>query len=83
MTDQEVLDSFVESVNPAGSDPWMLDYIKLGQFSALINDTLFVHGGVSMETIGAVPGVEQVQTVRFFFLFFWVYYRVSGLFYIV
>jgi len=62
VTDQEVLDSFVESVNPAGSDPWMLDYIKLGQFSALINDTLFVHGGVSMETIGAVPGVEQVQT---------------------
>lgn len=62
ITDQEVIASFVESVNPQGTDPWMLDYIKCGQFAALLGDTLFVHGGVSAEIIGTVPGLEMVHT---------------------
>ena len=45
----------MDSVNPKSKDCWMLDYIKLVQVMVIIQDCLFVHGGIDDATIGAVP----------------------------
>lgn len=62
ITDDEVLHCFTESVDPAGADPWLLEYIKCGQFALLLSDTLFVHGGISADTLGTVPDSTVVHT---------------------
>lgn len=56
--DEEVLASFVDSVDPKSKDCWMLEYIKVIQVMAVIQDCLFVHGGIDEASIGAVPGKE-------------------------
>eukprot|EP00520_Triparma_pacifica_P020599 CAMPEP_0118640856 /NCGR_PEP_ID=MMETSP0785-20121206/4971_1 /TAXON_ID=91992 /ORGANISM="Bolidomonas pacifica, Strain CCMP 1866" /LENGTH=798 /DNA_ID=CAMNT_0006532261 /DNA_START=31 /DNA_END=2424 /DNA_ORIENTATION=+ len=53
--DEEVVASFVDSVNPKSKDCWMLDYIKLVQVVVIIQDCLFVHGGIDDATLCAVP----------------------------
>ena len=59
VSDAEVLHSFVASVDPRGSDPWMLRYLQLGQLMAVVGDTLFVHGGVSALALGQVPASSR------------------------
>jgi hypothetical protein len=44
ISDEDVAQSFVESVNPSSSDPWMLEFLKLGQLALIIGDSIFVHG---------------------------------------
>mmetsp|Transcript_57436 Transcript_57436/g.101960 ORF Transcript_57436/g.101960 Transcript_57436/m.101960 type:complete len:873 (-) Transcript_57436:105-2723(-) len=45
-TDNDVVNSYVQSVDPKDSDPWMLAFLALGQIGLVLQDTLFVHGGV-------------------------------------
>jgi len=61
-TDEDVLASYLDSVNPRSKDPWMLEFIKLGQIAVVLGDTLFVHGGLQDESIGVVPGQKEVET---------------------
>jgi len=55
-SDEDVVNSYLTSVDPRAADPWMLDFIKLGQIAVIIDDTLFVHGGIQDESAGYVPG---------------------------
>eukprot|EP00931_Biecheleriopsis_adriatica_P038679 TRINITY_DN2211_c0_g3_i2.p1 TRINITY_DN2211_c0_g3~~TRINITY_DN2211_c0_g3_i2.p1 ORF type:complete len:722 (-),score=118.14 TRINITY_DN2211_c0_g3_i2:181-2346(-) len=57
--DQDVLDSYFDSVDPRGHDSWMLEYLELADIGVVLGDTLFVHGGVRDESIGYVPGRED------------------------
>mmetsp|Transcript_5981 Transcript_5981/g.8457 ORF Transcript_5981/g.8457 Transcript_5981/m.8457 type:complete len:568 (+) Transcript_5981:250-1953(+) len=54
--DDEVLQSFRDSVNPSGDDPWMLEYLRYGQLMLIIGDCLFVHGGIDDKCLDQVPG---------------------------
>lgn len=55
-SDEEVLRSFCDSVDPAGADPWMLDLLRHGQLGLVLDDLLFVHGGLPDDNLGIVPG---------------------------
>ena len=44
--DDSVVESMYESVNPSGSDPWMLEYLRLSEVVATVGDCLFVHAGI-------------------------------------
>ena len=56
--DQSVLDSFVSSVDPTSEDPWMLDYVRLGELIVVSRELLFVHGGIGAGNEGRVPGID-------------------------
>jgi hypothetical protein len=56
VSDHDVFQSFYDSVNMHSADPWMLNFIREGQIAALVGDCLFVHGGVGIKQMGAVPG---------------------------
>lgn len=59
-SDQEVLESFRNSVDPTGWDPWMLSLLIVGHVAVVIGDVLFVHAGLPKEALGHVPGRKQV-----------------------
>jgi len=56
ITDDDVLKSFADSVDPQGSDPWMLEYVRLGNVMLVFGDAIFCHGGLSAQALGYVPG---------------------------
>uniref|UniRef100_A0A7S4I846 Calcineurin-like phosphoesterase domain-containing protein n=1 Tax=Odontella aurita TaxID=265563 RepID=A0A7S4I846_9STRA len=56
ISDEDVLQSFRDSVDPSGEDPWMLDYLRRAQLMATIGDCLFVHGAITGKCLGKVPG---------------------------
>ena len=56
VTDYDVVDSFVGSVSPESDDPWMLEYLQLGQLALVLGDALVVHGAISTEALGYAPG---------------------------
>merc|ERR1712232_692035 len=56
VSENDVLKSFMNSVNPNEENPWMLRYIQLGQLMLVLGDILFVHGAVSESALGYVPG---------------------------
>mmetsp|Transcript_30073 Transcript_30073/g.79207 ORF Transcript_30073/g.79207 Transcript_30073/m.79207 type:complete len:1054 (-) Transcript_30073:32-3193(-) len=58
-TDEDVLISYTESVNPASEDPWMLEFLRIGVIALVLGDTLFVHGGLQDESAGHVPGCSS------------------------
>lgn len=64
VSDEDVWESFRESVNPHGADPWMLEYLKCGQLALILGDTLFVHGGMSYATLASVPGSSTAATIK-------------------
>lgn len=55
----EALQSFRDSVDPAGRDPWMLSLMIVGHIAVVIGDNLFVHAGLPPEAIGRVPGDDH------------------------
>ncbi|GMI01964.1 hypothetical protein TrST_g6105 [Triparma strigata] len=58
VTDKMVTNSFLESVDPKGKDAWMLEYVKLGQLMLILDNSLFVHGGLKENLLGCVPGSD-------------------------
>ncbi|MBI5516885.1 MAG: metallophosphoesterase [Deltaproteobacteria bacterium] len=53
--DQRVVDSFLEDVAPGGA---VLAYLRLAQLGWRHGETLFLHGGVTDENHGVVPGSD-------------------------
>jgi len=63
ISDEEVVASFVESVQPGG---WMREYLKVGVLAAVIEGSLYVHGGIvgsfsdgSTDNLGCIPGMSE------------------------
>eukprot|EP00405_Crypthecodinium_cohnii_P059272 CAMPEP_0206622498 /NCGR_PEP_ID=MMETSP0325_2-20121206/62839_1 /ASSEMBLY_ACC=CAM_ASM_000347 /TAXON_ID=2866 /ORGANISM="Crypthecodinium cohnii, Strain Seligo" /LENGTH=964 /DNA_ID=CAMNT_0054145829 /DNA_START=109 /DNA_END=3001 /DNA_ORIENTATION=+ len=56
VSDEDVVKSYLSSVDPHSVDPWMLEFLRLGKIALIIDDTLFVHGGIHEESAGYVPG---------------------------
>lgn len=64
ISDEEVVASFLSSVSEGG---WMREYMRVGQLAAIIDGSLFVHGGVvgsaweggALDNIGFVPGEPE------------------------
>eukprot|EP00747_Dinoflagellata_sp_TGD_P149343 gnl/TRDRNA2_/TRDRNA2_177002_c1_seq1.p1 gnl/TRDRNA2_/TRDRNA2_177002_c1~~gnl/TRDRNA2_/TRDRNA2_177002_c1_seq1.p1 ORF type:complete len:537 (+),score=101.95 gnl/TRDRNA2_/TRDRNA2_177002_c1_seq1:94-1611(+) len=59
-TDEEVVESFRSSVDPKGADPWLLELMKVMEIIVVVEDKMFVHGGMSPASIGVVPGKSSV-----------------------
>lgn len=55
-TDEAVVHSYRDSVDPASADPWMLELLRVGQMAVILGNALFVHGGIYDEALGQVPG---------------------------
>jgi hypothetical protein len=52
-TDDEIVDSFLDDVAPGGP---LRAYLRAAQLAWRAGRTLFVHGGLSKDSLGAVPG---------------------------
>ena len=50
--DDAVADSFVDSMRPGGL---MRGYLERAKLGLIIGDTVFVHGGISPDTLGWLP----------------------------
>lgn len=62
ITDEDVLESFRSSMDLHGKDPWMLEFLRMGNLMMIIGDIVFVHGGiVKKEHLCQVPGSAQAQ----------------------
>eukprot|EP00929_Paragymnodinium_shiwhaense_P008918 TRINITY_DN112906_c0_g1_i1.p1 TRINITY_DN112906_c0_g1~~TRINITY_DN112906_c0_g1_i1.p1 ORF type:complete len:1070 (-),score=199.36 TRINITY_DN112906_c0_g1_i1:368-3577(-) len=62
VSDEVVVRSFRDSVDPCGDDPWMLDFLKAGQLAVVLGRSLYVHGGLYEEAIGRVPHEKAACT---------------------
>jgi ribonucleotide monophosphatase NagD (HAD superfamily) len=60
--DQDAVDSFRDSVDPDGADPFMLNLIRVGHLALIIGDTFFCHGGLDDTALGYVPGLDNRLT---------------------
>ena len=58
VSDEEVVQSFVDSLRPSGE---MAAYLEAGQLACIIGDTLFVHGGLNDSVIGWLPPGYQLS----------------------
>lgn len=56
ISDEMVTQSFIDSVLPEGI---VTQYLKLAQLGEVVGDTLFIHGAVTPENIGYVPGLQS------------------------
>ena len=59
-SDEDVVDSFLEDVAPGGL---LRDYLQACRLAHRMGHTLFVHGGVSEQSLGVVPGRAPTQDV--------------------
>jgi hypothetical protein len=59
VSDEAVVQSCRDSVDPHGSDPWMLELMQAGQMALVIGGDLHLHGGLSDEKQGRVPGEKS------------------------
>lgn len=59
ISDHEVTQSFIDSVSPNG---WMTRYLQSAQLGKIIGETLFIHGAVTPDNIGYVPGRAKTIT---------------------
>jgi hypothetical protein len=55
--DEDVVDSFLADLRPDGE---LTAYLAAAQLAFRHGSTLFVHGGLSSESLGAVPGHETI-----------------------
>ncbi|MFO0710941.1 MAG: metallophosphoesterase [Sandaracinus sp.] len=60
MDDERVAESFLDDVAPGGP---MLRYLRACRLAHRAGTTLFVHGGVTSESLGVVPGRERLTSV--------------------
>lgn len=56
VSDQEVTQSFIDSVAPGGM---ITRYLKNAKLGAIKDDTLFIHGAVTLDNMGFVPGMPE------------------------
>jgi hypothetical protein len=60
VSEEDVVDSFLEDVGPGGL---LRDYLSACQLVHRAGNTLFVHGGVHEDSLGAVPSRGRVEGV--------------------
>lgn len=51
-SDDAVAQSFLDLVTPGHPDSLLLQYLENAQMSVIIEDTIFVHGGISDSSLG-------------------------------
>jgi len=71
VSDDDVVASFVDSVRPpsghASAGGFMYEFIHQGQLAAIISNTLYVHGGITVQADGADKSVLGVVPGRKYF----------------
>jgi hypothetical protein len=60
VSEEDVVDSFLEELGPGGA---MRDYLSACQLTHRIGNTLFVHGGVHEDSLEVVPARGRVEGV--------------------
>ncbi len=60
VSEEDVVDSFLEDLGPGGA---LRDYLSACRLVHRIGNTLFVHGGVHEDSLGAVPSGSRVEGV--------------------
>lgn len=56
ISDEQVTRSFIDSVCPSG---FLARYLQQAQLGHIIGETLFVHGAITLENMGYVPGMSD------------------------
>lgn len=59
--DEDVVASFAADVAPGGP---LAEYLRHAQLAHVAGETLFVHGGVTADSLGTIPGRARVGDVR-------------------
>lgn len=62
ITDDDVVRSYRESVEPKGTDPFMLQYVERAQLMLVIGNKLYTNGPLHANCLGTVPGASIRQT---------------------
>lgn len=57
-SEEDVIRSYVDQVDPAAPEPWTLEYLRSAQIMTVIGDCLFVHGAVLSSNLLLVPAEE-------------------------
>jgi hypothetical protein len=60
VSDEDVVDSYLEELGPGGA---LRDYLSACQLTYRVGKTLFLHGGLHEDSLGAVPSRERVEGV--------------------
>ncbi|MCP3137388.1 metallophosphoesterase family protein [Pyxidicoccus xibeiensis] len=60
VSDEDVVDSYLADLGPGGE---LRDYLSACQLTHRIGNTLFLHGGLHEDSLGAVPSRERVEGV--------------------
>lgn len=64
-SEEDVVSSYCASVQPSHPDNFMLRYMQHAQLGYIFGKTMFVHGGVTAQNVGRVPGQKTpVKDVR-------------------
>ena len=58
ISDDMVTRSFIDSVTPSG---YLSSYLKQAQLAHIIGETLFIHGAITIENMGYVPGMSDTD----------------------
>eukprot|EP00981_Chlorochromonas_danica_P012288 scaffold4749_cov174-Ochromonas_danica.AAC.3 len=53
--DEDVVDSFLQLVTPGHPEAYLLQYLQEAQMAVVIEDTLYVHGGINDTNLGFIP----------------------------
>eukprot|EP00041_Stephanoeca_diplocostata_P014396 m.261033 g.261033 ORF g.261033 m.261033 type:complete len:862 (+) comp19686_c0_seq2:271-2856(+) len=61
-TDNEVVASFVDAVDPKSDDPWLLDYLRQCTLATVVGRTLYTPGLVTKQSLGVIPGSQLIFT---------------------
>jgi hypothetical protein len=56
ISDEMVTRSFIDSVMPSG---YLTSYLKQAQLGHILGETLFIHGAITMENMGYIPGMSD------------------------
>jgi hypothetical protein len=59
--DEDVVRSFAADVAPGGP---LAEFLRHAQLAHVAGGTLFVHGGVTADSLGTIPGRERVEDVH-------------------
>ena len=60
ISDDAVVQSYKDEADPAeGKDNFMLQYLERAQLAFRFGTVMFVHGAVTKDNLGAVPGEEE------------------------
>ncbi|QSQ26675.1 metallophosphoesterase [Pyxidicoccus parkwayensis] len=60
VTDEDVVDSYLEDLGPGGA---LREYLTACQLTHRIGNTLFLHGGLHEDSLGTVPFHEHIDDV--------------------